>query len=291
MITIKIQWWLGNQMFQYAFIKAFSLRNDIDFQLDTIEYQTYFRKYWLDIFNIDKKYASTPDIPWYERLSSKNKYIFFLVLRIRTFFKKLNKHHMLEEQFHFDKKYLIGDVTYVEWFFQSEKYFHDFESEIRENFIFLGDPSSQNKEYITMIESSNSVSIHVRRWDYITNIGANNLLGTCTTEYYQRAIEHIQHHIENPIFFFFSDDIDWVKENIKTNNQSYYVDWNTGDQSYEDMRLMSLCKHNIIANSSFSWWGAWLNKNPSKIVLAPQRWLQDDSIDYSDVVPDSWIKI
>ncbi len=110
-------------------------------------------------------------------------------------------------------------------------------------------------------------------------------------DYYINAIDLISKKSGDPVLFVFSDDIPWVQENLKVPYNTHFIDWNSGDQSYEDLRLMSLCKHNIIANSSFSWWGAWLNTNDSKIVVAPAKWFAGTEVDYSDIIPANWIKL
>ncbi len=292
MIIQKINWWLWNQMFQYTFIKALSLKNSVDFKLDISWFEQYkLHKYCLEFFNIEKKYCSKNEIPFYENINSNNKYINFALIKFKWICKNLNKNNFVEKQFNFDKDFLNIKNWYVEWYFQTEKYFIDFENEIRKDFEFIIPPSEKNKEIIEIIQSSNSVSIHIRRWDYITNSSANSFHGTCDLDYYRKAIELIKAKIENPTFFFFSDDINWVKENLQLEEKSYYVDWNNADTNYEDMRLMSLCKHNIIANSSFSWWWAWLNKNKEKIVIAPNKWFNDDKTNYSDIIPKKWVKI
>lgn len=144
---------------------------------------------------------------------------------------------------------------------------------------------------IDIIKSCNAVSLHIRRGDYISNATTNTIHGTCNLDYYKRAVEYIKKNSVSPIFFIFSDDIDWVKDNLHLNEKHYYIDWNNADTNYEDMRLMSLCKHNVIANSSFSWWGAWLNNNPKKIVIAPQKWFNDSKLNTFDVIPEKRIKI
>ena len=141
-----------------------------------------------------------------------------------------------------------------------------------------------------MISQTNSVSLHIRRGDYVSNQKTNQTHGTCDLDYYQRCITEIEKEVENPYFFVFSDEIEWVKENLKINHPAEYVDQNTGDKSYEDMRLMSQCKHNVIANSSFSWWGAWLNSYPDKIVFAPKRWFASDKHNTKDLIPEGWKK-
>jgi len=290
MIIQKIVWWLWNQMFQYAFIKALSLKNKVDFRLDTSLFRYY--KLWpyeLEIFDIEKKYVKKNEIPFYVWLNSSNKYINTLFRWIELFLKKVNIKHFTEKQFNFNKNFFNITSWYIEWYFQSEKYFKEYEQEIRKDFNFIIKPSKKNIDIIKIIENSNSVSLHIRRWDYLLN--KNSYIWFLWLEYYKKAIEIIKEKIEKPTFFIFSDDINWVKENLNINDNIYYIDWNKWKNSYEDMRLMSLCKHNIIANSTFSWWGAWLNKNKDKIVIAPKKWFNSDIRDYSDIIPEKWIKI
>lgn len=291
MITNKITWWLWNQMFQYAYIKALSLKNKQGFKLDILWFEQYkLHKYCLEFFNIEKNYTKKNEIPFYENINSNNRYLNLLFIKIRWIIKRLNKNHHIEKQFNFDNDFLNITSWYIEWYFQTEKYFKDFENEIRKDFEFIIEPNKKNKETIENIINCNSVSLHIRRWDYVTNKSANTFHGTCNLDYYKRWIDFIKEKIENPVFFIFSDDMNWVKENLKIEN-AYYIDWNNADTNYEDMRLMSQCKHNIIANSSFSWWWAWLNNNKDKIVIAPTKWFNNGNINYSDVIPDSWIKI
>lgn len=290
MITQKITWWLWNQMFQYAYVKALSLKNKKNFKLDILWFEQYkLHKYCLEFFDIEKRYASKYEIPFYENFYSKNKYLNFFLIKIKWILKQINKSHHIEKQFNFDNDFLDIKSWYIEWYFQTEKYFKEFEKQIRKDFEFIIWPSGKNKKFIEIINNCNSISLHIRRWDYISNSSANAFHGTCDLGYYKKAIELIKSKIETPVFFIFSDDIDWVKENLKIEN-AYYIDWNNADTNYEDMRLMSLCKHNIIANSSFSWWWAWLNKNKEKIVIAPKKWFQNSKINYSDIVLNNWIK-
>lgn len=138
------------------------------------------------------------------------------------------------------------------------------------------------------IIETNSVSIHIRRGDYLSEINQGLYGGICTEMYYAKAITYICNKIDQPSFFVFSNEIDWVKNNVDIPNPTY-IDFNNGADSWQDMFLMSQCKHNIIANSSFSWWGAWLNRNTNKIVITPSRFinLEEDS----DIIPDAWIRI
>ena len=171
---------------------------------------------------------------------------------------------------------------------QSQHYFEGAEDDVRKAFTFkedlLNEPTRQLRD---VIEACNAVSLHVRRDDYLSTQYAQGFGGICTKAYYRNAMAFIQKSTESPKFFVFSDDIDWCRENLDVGDATF-VDCNHGDKSWQDMYLMSRCKHNIVANSTFSWWGAWLNANPDRIVVAPDKWwngLEDD------VVPDTWIRI
>jgi hypothetical protein len=137
------------------------------------------------------------------------------------------------------------------------------------------------------------VSVHIRRGDYVTNSHTNAVHGTCSLEYYENAINYISEKVKAPHFFVFSDDYKWALENFK--NRSYPVTCisNNADKNYEDLTLMYNCKHHIIANSSFSWWGAWLNPNEDKIVIGPKQWFKSkkQSTDTKDVMPKEWVKM
>lgn len=180
-------------------------------------------------------------------------------------------------------------------YFQSEKYFIDYSQRIRQSFTFKNKPDELNSEMLNRIKETESISLHIRRGDYVSNLTANSEHGLCSIDYYKKAVEYIKSKTEsrgNRCFFLFSDDPIWVKENMMfLGDEMVVVDFNTGEKSYEDMRLMSMCKHNIIANSSFSWWAAWLNNNPDKIVIAPDKWFVVDYYDTCDLYPDNFIKI
>lgn len=143
---------------------------------------------------------------------------------------------------------------------------------------------------LSKIQLSNSVSLHVRRGDYLLNENTAIYSGVCDVEYYKNAIIHINQNVNNPFFFIFSDDMSWVRENLQIEN-SILVDWNVGESSSNDLFLMSQCKHNIIANSTFSWWGAFLNKFSDKIVISPQKWFANSVYSTPQIIPDEWIKI
>ena len=168
-------------------------------------------------------------------------------------------------------------LNYFEDYFQSEKFFADCTEEIRKEFQF--------KKKL-QIPKGNTVAIHVRRGDYVK---FEDIHLVCTPAYYENAITYIQSKVEAPIFYVFSEDLEWVKQNINIPSNSVFVDYNPNLSSSHNMQFMSLCKHQIISNSSYSWWAAWLNQNPSKIIVAPDKWFADGR--ETDIYTDDMVRI
>lgn len=140
------------------------------------------------------------------------------------------------------------------------------------------------------MKNKNTVSIHIRRGDYENDPEAKFVLGgICTLDYYKKSIEYLNERIEQPYYCLFSNNPEWTQENFAFLKNSLIIDWNLNKESWQDMMLMSMCRHNVIANSSFSWWGAWLNRNPDKIVIAPSKWF--NIYEAADIVPDQWVRI
>jgi hypothetical protein len=201
--------------------------------------------------------------------------------------------YIVEKYFNYQSDVFdISDNIFIRGFWQSEKYFLEYRNTILQEFSFKSKLSEKNLATKKRIQSCTSVSIHVRRGDYISNPSANKVHGVLDENYYKRAIDKLD--IDGALFVFFSDDANWVKNHlapiILNSDNFIVVDHNHASESYNDMRLMSLCKHNIIANSSFSWWGAWLNTNPNKIIIAPKNWFSIDK-DTNDLIPKSWIQV
>lgn len=297
MIIVRLVGGLGNQMFQYAMGKSLALRKKTEFKLDKSWLEKAFkigtpRNYRLHYFNIRENFATTKEIQ-----KIKNQQGGFFVRIISRLSGSDIPHYrqtVINEQqdFVFDPNvYKINRDVYLQGYWNNEKYFKDDEKLIREEFEIKIPPSKENLELLGKIKNCNSVSIHIRRGDYVKDKKTNKHHGTCSLDYYKKAINLVSDRITNPVFFAFSDDIPWVKKNLKSKYPIFYMDNNDDEHSYEDLRLMSACKHNIIANSSFSWWGAWLNPNPDKIVIAPKKWLNDSNVDTSDVTPKSWLRI
>ncbi|MDB4919624.1 MAG: hypothetical protein JWQ54_1607 [Mucilaginibacter sp.] len=194
-----------------------------------------------------------------------------------------------------------GDVfnvkpsVYFEGFWQSEQYFIGIENEVRNAFTFKVKLNVQSQKIADeLAQHPNAVSIHVRRADYVSSKATNELHGLCSVKYYRDAITMIKDETLDPYFYFFSDDPDWVRENLLPGVESAaLIQHNTGLDSWQDMVLMSKCKHHIIANSSFSWWGAWLNPYKEKMVITPKHWF-NGKMDYfndQDIVPKDWIRL
>lgn len=288
MNIIRISAGLGNQMFQYAFYLSMKSKDPTAcIDISEFKYRKHHHGYELEkIFNVNPSSATEKQVAEIADVSKS----LSAVIR-RDFFKrglKVNGELYKESGFGYRPELFEKKDTYFQGFWQSWKYFENVETEVRDNFTFVTPISPRNKELSEKIVNSNSVSIHIRRGDYTKKRRWDEIGSICNIDYYNWAIAHINEFIENPRFIIFSDDIQWARENLFLKD-SIYVDWNTGTESYNDMRLMSLCKHNIIANSSFSWWGAFLNSNPDKIVIAPGKWYRYTPT--PDLIPDGWITL
>jgi hypothetical protein len=275
MIIIKIKGGLGNQMFQYAIAKAFSLETKRPFQLDNSIFESYkLHNYGLHHFNIQSNFY-LPESIW--------------KIRLKKLFHKVVFYNEDHHAFNFNPNLIQtkSDILFLEGYYQTQKYFLKYEKEIRADFEIVSPLKQQTIETVAYMQSVNSVSIHFRRGDYI----GNPVHETDNTTYYKDAIKFIESKVEKPVYFLFSDDIPWVKENFTSNFETHFVDFNDASTNFEDLKLMSSCKHNIIANSSFSWWGAWLNSHLNKIVIAPKVWFNTEKVNTSDLIPENWIKL
>lgn len=267
---------LGNQMFQYAFF--YSMRH--------------------------KSCATMLDASLYNVVNMHNGFELPYVFKIADFFESKKWLHLKFLRFllHFNPKYLIYnerggyDMTifsqkalYIKGYFQTSKYFEEYKDELINIFQFRN-ISKKNEKIAAEMQCVESVSLHIRRGDYI---GLDRYSNICTEDYYRKAISFVNRNCSNPHFYIFSNDSIWSENFAKKLGVSYeIVGHNTGKDSYQDMYLMSQCKHNIVANSSFSWWGAYLNRHADSIIIAPQKWDHMDSDEFNDIrVPSNWIRI
>jgi hypothetical protein len=178
---------------------------------------------------------------------------------------------------------------YLRGYWQSEQYFIDIEDALRKEFRLKEKVSERSRQIANEILSCNSISMHVRRGDYLSDT-VNAGLGVCEKEYYYRCMDKIVGTEPDPRIFVFSDDMEWVVKNLRLPYSTTYVTHNGAERDYEDLYLMSMCKHHIIANSTFSWWGAWLGRRPGQIVIAPSPWFRDPAIN-PDLIPKDWVRV
>jgi hypothetical protein len=278
MRLIKMIGGLGNQMFIYAFYLQMRKRfpgTRIDLS-DMRHYHAH-NGYELDrVFGIsDREFCIA------KPLKKVLEFLFFKVI--------LERKQNLETMEAFTKSYAYP-FLYFKGFYQSERFFKDVEGEVRQAFAF--DMSKANAESQTLAlqiqENPHAVSLHVRRGDYMEPKFYKRYGTVCSQAYFQRAVEMMLAQVPQAHFYIFSDDVEWVKQNLRL-PRATVVSCNRGADSWQDMMLMSLCRHNIICNSTFSWWGAWLNANPEKHVIAPSRWLADVDMPY--IIPETWMKV
>lgn len=286
MVIIKIMGGLGNQMFQAALYKSMEIEGK-EVKADLTHIQKYGNNhngYELKrIFGLNLVEASENEINKYADLQLT------LWGRVKRKIGGIRKAtHYLEQTYEYKPEILELNTIYLEGYWQTEKYFKNIRSEILKMFTFPNIVGEKNKECLSEVSNSESVAVHIRRGDYLTGDNLDNYGNICTKDYYNSAIDYIRNHVSNPFFYVFSDEIEWVQENFDFGNVRL-VNWNSGNNSFLDMQLMSLCKHQIIANSTFSWWAAWLNQNPDKLVIMPAKWM--NHIENPDIGCEGWIRL
>ena len=275
-VVVKLMGGLGNQMFQYAIGKKISLEYDKELILDKTfllrkDLDITYRDFDLDIFNINNKIVEN-----------------FVVT---------NDYKVLDEPFNAPnmtnsiKNINTNENIYVSGFFQKEYYFKDIRTQILQDFnISIQDDNIKKLE--SDILSSNSICINVRRGDYVTNQNTNNFHGFHGVEYINKSISEITKKIKNPMFYIFSDDIDWCVNNLKIDYPHFFVDHTyKGNKFSSYLKLMSSCKNFIIPNSTFAWWATWLNQNEEKIVYVPNNWFNVNYMNTDGLIPLNWNKL
>jgi hypothetical protein len=294
LIIVNLKGGLGNQLFQYAAARMLSVHHKTSLKLDTSHFEiAKLRTYCLKYFCIQENFATPKEIgalKWTSRyaLTRSN----FLGKPFRVIERNFRRSILYEGRLRPYNPNILKTPTdvYLDGYWQSERYFANIENVIRREFTFKSQPKSKNEEIAREISKSNSVSIHVRRGDFVLE-RKNRMFYTCGTGYYEDCIALIKEKVQNPRFFVFSDDFSWPKQNLRLAYPTTFVTHNDATAVHEDLQLMSLCKHNIIANSTLSWWGAWLNMNTDKIVLAPKKWFNYPRFDTRDLLPQDWIKM
>jgi len=283
-------------MFQYAASKALAAKLATDLKIDTTFYKKNFateiehqRRYLLNTYF--QLHAPLLTAAESQLLTKYSRHIGYRL------YKKTSELLGLPSPFRFyqEKTFagyepgihgVSGRIVYLHGGFQSEKYFMNCADSIREDFTFRSiDP--KNASIAEQMQEQESIAIHIRRGDYVQSPYHN----TCSVDYYLSAMQRVEATVAKPFYYIFSDDIDWVKEQLNISADHEFITHNNGDDSYKDMYLMSQCRHNIIANSSFSWWGAWLNQYGKKVVIAPEDWLSYHQVSARSIVPDAWLTL
>jgi hypothetical protein len=266
MKLVKISGGLGNQMFQYAL--AFSIQ----------------------MMNKNQKVLLHTN--WYDNISHRKYMLNNFNISLQTIKSKKNTYKVYKEKYNFfhASVFSIEDNVLLKGYWQNENYFIEYRNLLLKEFTLKNKLSKEAYIYNKIIKDNESISIHIRRKDYVKNKATNKIHGVCKISYYMQAINFFKKKIKNPYFFIFSDDLKWAKQNFNNVKNVFFLNYNRNIEDYEELILMSNCKHNIIANSTFSWWGAWLNKNNDKIVIAPKKWFKTDKY-IENVIPSTWIKM
>lgn len=271
MVIVRLLGGLGNQLFQYAMARRIAWQHQVPLKMDISSFDCYkLRSYRLNHFNIAEDFATKQEI--YDLVRAGK------IVR--------------ERQFCFDEQMMniSGDV-YIDGYWQCERYFKNISDLVRREFQLRTRLNQMDEDIVKKIKETQSISLHIRRGDYVYDEYNHQIHGTCSLAYYHSCVEKIMESIDRPHFFLFSDDKEWVQENIKLSGPVTFVTHNDIDREYADLYLMSNCKHHIIANSSFSWWGAWLCSNERKRVFAPARWFHSNDYDSKDIIPSEWSQV
>jgi hypothetical protein len=295
-IITRIFGGLGNQMFQYAMGRALAYRNNAKLLLDISFFaRSQLRRFALDSFSSDAEIASGQILRRYRLQNACD------LLSVVNLFRRPSTESIpffRERFFHFDPvAYQLSAPVCIEGYWQSARYFEDCAPAIRQEFKPKQELSLSDARLAEIMTATPTVSLHVRRGDYVTNPRTNATHGLCSLDYYARAMEYITERVDDVRLFVFSDDLEWTQRHLSSAplKSSFppttFVEANPASGEFRDMHLMSCCKHHIIANSSYSWWGAWLNPSPDEIIVCPQQWFRDPSKDTRDLTHEEWIQL
>jgi len=293
MIVVRLIGGLGNQLFQYALGRRLALERGVPLKLDLSWFQTQsLRHYMLDRFKIDAETVTPQEIA---RLTGSNwegvsDQVYQMIQKYVPYYRRSV---VKEAKYSFDPLILKAksDVLLI-GYWQTEKYFKQIESHLRQEFSLKQPLSPESARLAERIQRGNSISVHVRRTDYVESVRRIQVYDVCSIEYYQKAAEYLCKIVPNASFFVFSDDISWAANNLSFLSPAIeIVDVKGTSQDAEELILMGYCRHHIIANSSFSWWGAWLGTTPQTVTIAPQQWIRNSRRENPDITPAGWIRM
>lgn len=289
MIIVKLVSGLGNQMFQYVFGRQLAIANNVPLKLDTSFYDNQnLRDYKLGYYKIASQIAGKADIDHVLKTHHP-------VAKIQRYFSGYNKYYYQQKtpwsfDSHLTDKKKSG--IYLDGYWQNRRYYTNINNSLLNEVTLAEAEVSEYGSYPIIQQDEQSVSIHIRRGDYITDSEANKLMGVLPLAYYHQAVAYIRKHVSDPRFYVFSDDLNWAADNLKLEAPVMLMDVANGEKDYIELHMMSKCRHNIIANSTFSWWAAFTNRNPGKIVIGPKNWVTVPGINAEiDLLFPEWIKI
>ncbi len=290
MIVTELIGGLGNQMFQYALGRALAIKYGTALKLDVSSFERQaLRRYALDELMIEATVLTETErrrLALGDGLSARIRRMAAAAFGIQPV------SIVRERSFSFDATVLNAPShSYLQGYWQSWKYFHAIDRQLREEFTSRNKLVGENAATAARINTCTAVSVHVRRGDYVQDPHTARYHGVCGPDYYAAAERLLRERVGDIDLFVFSDDPSWAEANLRFSSNSVVVRHNPPDRDYEDLRLMTLCRHHIIANSTFSWWGAWLCQNPGKIVIAPKKWFAEAKLDTSDLIPEGWIRL
>jgi len=268
MIIVKLQGGLGNQMFEYAFARGVAARLDTQCKFDVSGFKhipgVTDRVLGLTAFSLPIEFASKEEID-------------------------AAKKNIIKDDHLFNKKVFSSDNSYFDGYWQDERYFAHIKDDMRSFFTFRK-LSEEASRILSDIQSGQGISLQIRRGDYVTNDKVARTIGACDISYYEKAIKKLRGVAPQSKVFVFSDDIEWAKDNIKSDMSLVFV--SASIEAHEAILLMAACRHHIISNSSFGWWGAWLDPREDKTVIAPKQWFRDKALEKKQsIVPSSWQRV
>ncbi len=296
LVVARIHGGLGTQMFQYALGRNLARCSGARLKLDLTWYDGVhartLRQYRLHHFHIQAEQATAAEIARAQGIGGWPGVAGKVGRRINRLRPYVRRSWVQEQGPQFDPHILqrLGTV-YLDGYWQSEQYFAASADVLRQEFQLRNAPDAANAAMLRQIDATSAVSVHVRRGDYVTDAKTNQYHGVCSLDYYAAAVNYLTRTVTAPHFFVFSDDPQWCREHLRFGYPVTLVEHNGAEQDYEDLRLMSRCQHHIIANSSFSWWGAWLGSYTEKLVIAPRQWYADPTRHAADRVPDEWVRL
>jgi hypothetical protein len=290
MIIVELNGGLGNQLFQYTAGLSLSQYHNVPLKVNPSSFNKpdvitgTQRHFELDNLEEPPSIATRKEVSHFlDKPGFQSNLEKLLPFHRRSIYKE--KNITFDSQFYRSRKevYLKGNR-------QSERYFIRHADLVRKKLRLKQSVIQRVEGFAAQLRDTESVAVHIRRGDYLTNI-AMDVLGLIPPAHYEQAFEYLTKRLRSPKAFVFSDDIEWAKANLRLNGETEYVSGDISISAIEDFYLISQCKHQVIANSTFSWWAAWLNPNPDKIVIAPEKWFNNAPYDTRDLIPEGWIRM